>query len=127
MSFLFPKTQSPQLDASDSRQDDSYQESTPLSWVRGQGQVAMTWISDRFNDQWSNGSSTGQAYCSCVGMICHGGSNPKAIKNAIRFAHEYALRGVNSRMAEKLHESFPGAGREREPQAIDAGKERAAS
>jgi glycerol-3-phosphate acyltransferase PlsX len=43
-----------------------------------------------------------------VGMICHGGSNPKAIKNAIRFAHEYALKGVNSRMAEKLHESFPG-------------------
>ena len=25
-----------------------------------------------------------------VGMICHGGSNVKAIKNAIRFAHEYA-------------------------------------
>lgn len=63
-----------------------------------------------------------------VGMICHGGSNPKAIKNAIRFAHEYALKGVNSRMAEKLHESFPGAARERDGgQAVDAGKERAAS
>lgn len=49
-----------------------------------------------------------------VGMICHGGSNTKAIKNAIRFAHEYALKGVNDRMAEKLNESFPGAGRERE-------------
>jgi len=42
-----------------------------------------------------------------VGMICHGGSNAKAIKNAIRFAHEYALKGVNQRMAEKLEESFP--------------------
>lgn len=42
-----------------------------------------------------------------VGMICHGGSNAKAIKNAVRFAHEYALKGVNQRMAEKLEESFP--------------------
>jgi glycerol-3-phosphate acyltransferase PlsX len=42
-----------------------------------------------------------------VGMICHGGSNAKAIKNAVRFAHEYAQKGVNQRMAEKLEESFP--------------------
>lgn len=42
-----------------------------------------------------------------VGMICHGGSNAKAVKNAVRFAHEYALKGVNQRMAEKLEESFP--------------------
>ena len=42
-----------------------------------------------------------------VGMICHGGSNSKAIKNAIRFAHEYALKGVNQRMAEKLQENYP--------------------
>jgi glycerol-3-phosphate acyltransferase PlsX len=41
-----------------------------------------------------------------VGMICHGGSNTKAIKNAIRFAHEYAQRGVNQKLAEKLQESF---------------------
>ncbi len=40
-----------------------------------------------------------------VGMICHGGSNAKAIKNAIRFAHEYARKGVNQRMAEKLGEN----------------------
>jgi len=37
-----------------------------------------------------------------VGMICHGGSSVKAIKNAIRFAHEYARKGVNQKMAEKL-------------------------
>jgi phosphate acyltransferase len=42
-----------------------------------------------------------------VGMICHGGSNSKAIKNAIRFAHEYAQKRVNQRMAEKLEENFP--------------------
>ncbi|ABQ26064.1 phosphate acyltransferase PlsX [Geotalea uraniireducens] len=42
-----------------------------------------------------------------VGMICHGGSNAKAIKNAIRFAHEYAQKGVNQRMAEKLQENYP--------------------
>ncbi|GAB7027312.1 phosphate acyltransferase PlsX [Geotalea toluenoxydans] len=42
-----------------------------------------------------------------VGMICHGGSNAKAIKNAIRFAHEYARKGVNQRMVEKLQENYP--------------------
>ena len=63
-----------------------------------------------------------------VGMICHGGSNPKAIKNAIRFAYDYALKGVNQRMAEKLHESFPGSGREREGgDAPSDAKERVAS
>jgi phosphate acyltransferase len=41
-----------------------------------------------------------------VGMICHGGSNSKAIKNAIRFAHEYAQKGVNQKVAEKLRENF---------------------
>lgn len=40
-----------------------------------------------------------------VGMICHGGSNVKAIKNAIRFAHEYAKSGVTERVAEKLLEN----------------------
>jgi len=40
-----------------------------------------------------------------VGMICHGGSNVKAIKNAIHFAHEYASKGVNQRLAEKLAEN----------------------
>ena len=42
-----------------------------------------------------------------VGMICHGGSNVKAIKNAIRFAYEYAQKGINQRMAEKLAENYP--------------------
>jgi glycerol-3-phosphate acyltransferase PlsX len=41
-----------------------------------------------------------------VGMICHGGSNTKAIKNAIRFAHEYARSGVNQKVGEKLQENF---------------------
>lgn len=40
-----------------------------------------------------------------VGMICHGGSNVKAIKNAIRFAHEYAQSGVTEHVAEKLSEN----------------------
>ena len=42
-----------------------------------------------------------------VGMICHGGSNSKAIKNAIRFAHEYAQKGVTQRMAEKARRKLP--------------------
>jgi glycerol-3-phosphate acyltransferase PlsX len=40
-----------------------------------------------------------------VGMICHGGSNIKAIKNAIRFAHDYAKSGVTEHVAEKLSEN----------------------
>ncbi len=40
-----------------------------------------------------------------VGMICHGGSNVKAIKNAIRFAHEYSKNGVSEHVAEKLSEN----------------------
>lgn len=40
-----------------------------------------------------------------VGMICHGGSNAKAVKNAIRFAHEYAKNGVSEHVAEKLSEN----------------------
>jgi len=40
-----------------------------------------------------------------VGMICHGGSNVKAIKNAIRFAHNYAKSGVAEHVAEKLTEN----------------------
>ena len=42
-----------------------------------------------------------------VVMICHGGSNAKAIKNAVRFAYEYAQKRINQRMAEKLEENFP--------------------
>jgi glycerol-3-phosphate acyltransferase PlsX len=37
-------------------------------------------------------------------MICHGGSSAKAIKNAIRFAHEYARKGVNQKMTEKMQD-----------------------
>lgn len=41
-----------------------------------------------------------------VGMICHGGSNTKAIKNAVRFAHEYARSGVTEHVSEKLTENY---------------------
>lgn len=41
-----------------------------------------------------------------VGMICHGGSSSKAIKNAIRFAHEYAGSGVTEHVMEKLSENY---------------------
>ncbi|BCS53927.1 phosphate acyltransferase PlsX [Geobacter sp. SVR] len=45
-----------------------------------------------------------------VGMICHGGSNVKAIKNAVRFAHEYARSGVTEHVAEKLTENIAVSG-----------------
>ncbi len=50
-----------------------------------------------------------------VGMISHGGSNPKAIKNAIRFAHDYACKRVNQKVAEKLKENFAAYMQPREP------------
>ncbi|SNB45645.1 phosphate acyltransferase PlsX [Geobacter sp. DSM 9736] len=57
-----------------------------------------------------------------VGMICHGGSNEKAIKNAIRFAHEYAEKGVTHRMADKLREHFVVTMQQHEPvQEVVAG------
>ncbi len=40
-----------------------------------------------------------------VGMICHGGSSVKAIKNAIRLAEEYARTGVVGHVVEKLSEN----------------------
>ena len=40
-----------------------------------------------------------------VGMICHGGSNVKAIMNAVRFAHEYARSGMTEHVSEKLSEN----------------------
>jgi glycerol-3-phosphate acyltransferase PlsX len=49
-----------------------------------------------------------------VGMICHGGSNTKAIKNAIRFAYDYAQKGVNQKVAEKLQENFAVYNQQRE-------------
>jgi len=49
-----------------------------------------------------------------VGMICHGGSNVKAIKNAIRFAADYAAKGVNQRMAEKIQDNFTIYSQQRE-------------
>ncbi len=49
-----------------------------------------------------------------VGMICHGGSNVKAVKNAIHFASEYAAKGVNQKMAEKIQENFTIYSQQRE-------------
>jgi glycerol-3-phosphate acyltransferase PlsX len=49
-----------------------------------------------------------------VGMICHGGSSAKAIKNAIRFAHDYAQKGVNIKMAEKLKQYITDSKQQRE-------------
>lgn len=40
-----------------------------------------------------------------VGMICHGGSNVKAIKNAIRFTSEYAKSGITEQVVKKLSEN----------------------
>lgn len=50
-----------------------------------------------------------------VAMICHGGSNVKAIKNAIVFANDYASKGVNQRLAEKLETEYAAYMQQRDP------------
>lgn len=40
-----------------------------------------------------------------TGMICHGGSNAKAIMNAIHLAHEYAACSVNDKLVEQLRDA----------------------
>lgn len=44
-----------------------------------------------------------------VCIICHGSSNVNAIKNAIRFAAEYAAEGVNTRIERDLHQHHTSA------------------
>jgi len=41
-----------------------------------------------------------------TGMICHGGSNPKAIMNAIRLAREAVALNVNAKMAAELRRNL---------------------
>lgn len=40
-----------------------------------------------------------------VGFICHGGSNAKAIKNAIRYAAEYVKNNTNKHLLEELEKN----------------------
>ena len=37
-----------------------------------------------------------------VGFICHGGSNAKAIKNAIKYAADYVKNNINKHLLEEL-------------------------
>ncbi len=53
-----------------------------------------------------------------TGMICHGGSSPRAIMNAIRLAHEYVAKRVNDQLVAQLQQNgqglagaIPGRGR----------------
>jgi phosphate acyltransferase len=41
-----------------------------------------------------------------TGMICHGGSNAKAVMNAVRLAWEYASKQVNDKMVQELQRNF---------------------
>jgi len=41
-----------------------------------------------------------------TGMICHGGSNPKAVMNAIRLAREAVALNVNAKMAAELQRNM---------------------
>jgi glycerol-3-phosphate acyltransferase PlsX len=50
-----------------------------------------------------------------TGMICHGGSSPRALMNAIRLAHEYAAMRVNDQLVAQLEQST----------AVESGKDEA--
>jgi len=45
-----------------------------------------------------------------VGMICHGGSTPVAVKNAIRMARDYVAMDVNGKLVAQLHKIGDAAG-----------------
>lgn len=45
-----------------------------------------------------------------TGMICHGGSSPRAIMNAVRLAHEYAAKRVNENLVAQLRRCGQVAG-----------------
>lgn len=71
MSFA-PKTESPALSPSTPERRNTFQEAQAVPFGNGFFRVAPKWVSDRFNDHWSNGKQSGQAYCSVVGILCHG-------------------------------------------------------
>jgi hypothetical protein len=50
----------------------TFTEAESVPFGLGYFRVAPKWITDRFNDHWSNGKTTGQAYCSVAGILCHG-------------------------------------------------------
>ena len=47
-----------------------------------------------------------------TGVICHGGSSAKAIKNAIRMAHDYVASRLNDKLASQINKTteFSSAG-----------------
>lgn len=71
MSFA-QKTESPALTPTTPDRRNTYREAEALPFGNGYFRVAPKWITDRFNDHWSNGKTTGQAYCSVAGVLCHG-------------------------------------------------------
>lgn len=77
------------------------------SWVSKVGYLFVRGAFDRFKKIVDYAEYGGAPLLGIngVGMICHGGSNAKAIKNAIRFAHEYARSGVTEQVVKKLSEN----------------------
>lgn len=77
------------------------------SWVSKLGYLFVSGAFNRFKKivDYSEYGGAPLLGINGVGMICHGGSNVKAIKNAIRFAHEYARSGVTEHVSEMLSEN----------------------
>jgi len=71
MSFA-NKVESPALNPTTPDRRNTYREAESLPFGNGYMRLAPKWITDRFNDHWSNGKTTGQAYCSVAGVLCHG-------------------------------------------------------
>ena len=71
MSFA-QKTENPALTPTTPDRRNTFREAEAVPFGNGYFRVAPKWITDRFNDHWSNGKTTGQAYCSVAGVLCHG-------------------------------------------------------
>lgn len=52
-------------------------------------------------------------------MICHGGSNPRAVMNAVYQAHETVAKKVQEKLAVQLHVDDPGASKPIEGEPAD--------
>jgi glycerol-3-phosphate acyltransferase PlsX len=39
-----------------------------------------------------------------VGIVCHGGSSVKAIKNAVKMAHDFAKEKIQDKLSQRINE-----------------------
>lgn len=69
---MFPKPESPALAPAGPARGNTWKEATEVPFFNGIAKVGVQWITNRFNDRWSDGKQTGQNFCSIAGILPHG-------------------------------------------------------